>query len=591
MTARIRVLRRLAGLLGVRPAGLALPVGLGALAVTAGAALVGVAGYLICRAAQRPAILSLTVLMVAVRGLALTRPLARYGERLTSHDLAFRSLGQVRAGVFARIEPLAPAGLEAYRDGELLSRMVADVDELQDLALRVLQPLGVAVVSCAVIGAGVSAFSPAAGAALAAGLLCAAVLPPALAARVAARHRWHQARLRARLTADLVDALGTGEELWLNGADARAMATVDRDDQALVEVSLRDARGAGAADALGVAIGGLTALATLVATTAAAGRGALDPLLVAPLTLVAIGTFEAVLPLSTAARHLPSLLSAGRRVLDLIDREPGVVDPGEPLPGPPRRPGVALRGVVVERGTDRRRVLDGVDLELPPGARVVVDGPSGAGKTTLTQLLVRFLERQGGRARVGPGDLRDYHQDRVRAVLLLAAQEPHVFDSTIRENLAFARPGASDAQIREALEQARLGEWVASLDEGLDTMVGERGRALSGGQRRRLALARAFLADPAVLVLDEPTAHLDTKTASELLEDLWEQAGGRSVLLVTHGDAGPFGRCRRLVLGDPRDGDSSRQVGGTGPLATDTPGRMPNGGSALRSAGPYRRLG
>jgi thiol reductant ABC exporter CydC subunit len=545
---RTRTLRRLVGLLGIRPARLAATVGLGALACIAGAALTGLAGYLICRAAQQPPILSLTVILVAVRVSALVRPAARYAERLASHDLAFRSLGHLRTRVFARLEPLAPAGLEAYRDGELLSRMVADIDELQDLTLRLLLPLGVAVAAGAVIVTGVAVASPVAGAMLAAGLLCAAAVPPLVAARVAARARRRQAALRARLTADLVDALGAAEELWLNGADARAAATVADDDRALVGAALRDARAAGAADALGVAITGLTAVGILLAATAAAGRGALDPLLVAPLTLVALGAFEAVLPLSTAARHLPSVLSAGRRVLELIDQEPLVTDPGEPAVGPPRRSDLALRGVVVERGSDHRRVLDGVDLSLRQGERVVVSGRSGAGKTTLAQLLVRFLERQAGDARLGPHDLRAYRQDDLRTVVLLSAQEPHIFNATIRENLAFARPGASDAELHMALVHARLGAWVAALPAGLDTQVGEQGRALSGGQRQRLALARAFLADPAVLVLDEPDAHLDAETAAALLATLWQQAGERSVLLTTHGRLGPFQRCRRLEL-------------------------------------------
>jgi thiol reductant ABC exporter CydC subunit len=544
-----RVLVRLVGLLGLRPGRVALPVGLGALAVVAGAVLVGMAGYLICRAARQPPILSLTSVMVAVRVAALTRPGARYAERLCSHDLAFRSLGDLRARVLERIEPLAPAGLEGYRDGELLSRMVADVDQLQDVALRVLLPVGVAAVAGTVVVGGVLAVDPAAGLLLGAGLAVAAVAGSLVAFRVVARTQRHQAALRARLTAELVDALDAADELWLNRADGRAAAAVAAADQDLVTVALRDARGAGAADAVGVATAALTTLAVLAAATAAAGRGDLDPLLVAPLTLVAVGAFEAVLPLSTAARQLPAVLAAGRRVFELIDRPPEVADPPVPAPAPARRPGIALDRVVVTRGPDRRRVLDGVSLELPPGARMVVAGPSGAGKTTLAQLLVRFLERTRGDARIGPRDLRDHRQDDVRAVVLLSDQEPHVFDSTIRENLLLARPGAGDAELRRALAHAQLETWVAALPAGLDTVVGERGRALSGGERRRLALARAFLADPSVLVLDEPTAHLDGATAAALLDDLWREAGDRSVLLVTHGDAGPFERSPRLDIG------------------------------------------
>jgi thiol reductant ABC exporter CydC subunit len=540
MSALLRLVR----LLGLRPGRLALSVGLGALAVVAGAVLVGLAGYLICRAAGQPPILSLTTLIVAVRVAALTRPGARYAERLCSHDLAFRALGNVRTRVFAAIEPLAPAGLEAYRDGELLSRMVADIDQLQDVALRLLLPLGVEGVASTVVVGGVLVVDPAAGVLLGAGLAGAAVLGPLVAARVVARSQRRQAALRARLTADLIDALDAADELWLNGADGRAAAAVAADDRALVQVALRDARAAGAADAVGVAATALTALAVLLATTAAAGRGALDPLLVAPLTLVAMGAFEAVLPLSAAARQLPMVLAAGRRVLELIDRRPEVADPVRPAPPPSRPAGIALDRVVVDRGPERRRVLDGVSLRLAPGARAVVSGPSGAGKTTLAHLLVRFLERQGGAARIGPRDLRDHRQDDVRSAVLLSAQEPHLFATTIRENLRLARPGASDAELHQALARARLGEWVTSLEAGLDTAVGERGRALSGGQRQRLALARAFLADPAVLVLDEPTAHLDEASAAALLDDLWRDAGDRSLLLITHGDAGPFARGR-----------------------------------------------
>jgi ATP-binding cassette subfamily C protein CydCD len=563
------------GLLGLGRTRFALAVVLGAVAVVAGSALVGLSGYLICRAARQPPILSLTVLTVTVRAVALARPTARYGELLAAHDVAFRALGNLRGRVFVALERVAPAGLEQYRDGDLVARMVGDIDELRDLALRVLLPIGVALLAGAAIVAGTAAAFPQAGLILGGGLLCAAVVPPAAAARLTARSRRRQAGLRARLTADLVDALAAAEELWIAGADGRTAATIARDDRALVAASLRDADGAGAAAALGLALAGLTTAGVLAAAVAGAARGALSPLLVTPLTLVTLTAFEAVLPLSTAARHLPSLLAAGRRVLELVDRAPAVTDPPVSDRAPVEGTGIAVRALVVDRvgagqaperdGSAAQgpapggssppgvavRVLDGVDLDLGPGDRIVVTGPSGVGKTTLAQVLVRFLDRAGGDARLGPHDLRRIDQADVRAAVLLSDQQPYVFDSTIRENVALARPGASDAEIRVALGHAQLGAWVDGLPAGLGTSVGERGCTLSGGQRQRLALARALLADPRVLLLDEPTAHLDGETAAALLDDLWRTVGDRSVVLVAHGPTGPFDGSRRLALERP----------------------------------------
>ncbi len=413
-------------------------------------------------------------------------------------------------------------------------------------------PVTVAVPTTLVIVGAVLLASPAVGAVLGLGLLIGAAVPSVVAYRVTAQARDRQAGLRAQLTADLVDALAAAPELWLNEADERTAARLADDDRALVDAARRDAKGAGLADASSVAVTGITALAVLATATWAAGRGSLNPLYVASLTLVAIAAFEAVVPLGVAARHLPSVRSAGRRVLALIDREPTVVDPTEPLVGPERRPEIELHDLVVSRGhgPERQVVVDGVDLHLRAGERLVVTGPSGAGKSTLLDVLVRFLDRDGGTATLDGDDLRRFGQQDVRTEVLLLDQDPHVFNSDLRENVALARPGASDSDITDALIRARLGDWLRELPEELDTRVGEGGRSLSGGQRQRLAMARAFLADPSVLLLDEPTVHLDTVTAADLLRDLWDDAGDRSVILVTHGHPGPFAAGSTLTI-DP----------------------------------------
>jgi len=530
---------------------LALAVLLGVTAVLTGVGLLAVSGYLICRASQQPPILALGALMVTVRALALARPLARYGERLSAHDLAFRALGKLRTETYARIEPLAPAGLEAFRSGELLSRMVSDIDELQDLVLRVILPLAIAVPTTIVVVAVMALVDPTAAAVVAVGLVIGAVLPSLVAYRTTVRSGEQQAALRAALTSELVDTLEAAEALWLSGADAAAWKRIEAHDAALVEVGNRDARAAGLSDALILAVTGLTGVAVLVVATTAANARSLDPLFVAPLTLVTIASFECVVPLAAAARRLPSLRAASRRVVELVNHEPEVTDPATPKAPPGRRPAIDLSHIEVDRGAEHHRALSDLDLRLAPGERLVVTGPSGAGKTTVLELIARFLERRSGDASLDGIELRDHAQDDVRAEVLLVDQDPHVFNSNVRENVALAHPGASDDEILAALDRAHLGAWVRELPDGLDTRVGEGGRTLSGGQRQRLAMARAFLADPSVLLLDEPTAHLDHGNAMALLGDLWDDAGDRSVLLVTHGDPGPFAQSRTLRLEPP----------------------------------------
>jgi ABC-type transport system involved in cytochrome bd biosynthesis fused ATPase/permease subunit len=221
-------------------------------------------------------------------------------------------------------------------------------------------------------------------------------------------------------------------------------------------------------------------------------------------------------------------------VLELTDRQPKVRDPAESLPAPPPQPAVALEDVTARYPASDRPALESFSLRLDPGKRVALVGPSGAGKTTVLNLFLRFLDPSRGRVTIADRDLREYRQADARRTFALAGQEAHVFDSTIRENLLLAQPGATEEELERALDRARLGEWVASLPDRLDTMVGEDGEALSGGQRQRLVLARALLVDAPVLLLDEPTAHLDPGTAEELMSDLLAAAGDRSVLLVTH---------------------------------------------------------
>jgi ATP-binding cassette, subfamily C, bacterial CydC len=260
----------------------------------------------------------------------------------------------------------------------------------------------------------------------------------------------------------------------------------------------------------------------------------LNRVLIATLALLALAAFEAVTPLAATARDLPATLGAGRRILELTDRTAAVHDRPAPLPSPEWPFAVALDGVTARYPRGERPALDGVSLRLEPGERVALVGPSGAGKTTVTNLLLRFLDPERGCVTIAGRDVRELRQDDVRRAISVAGQESHLFSASIRDNVSLARPDATDDDVADALRHARIWEWISRLPAGLDTLVGEEGSELSGGQRQRIVLARALLAGAPVLVLDEPTAHLDPVTAGELVDDVFSAAGDRTVLLITH---------------------------------------------------------
>jgi len=549
----IATVRRLAALGAVRHPRLALAALLGALTILFGVGLMATAGYLISRAAERPAVLSLTVAIVGVRFFALTRPVTRYLERLASHDVALRSLGNARAQVYERIAPLAPAQLQDRRHGDLLARLVADVDSLQNLYLRGLLPPVVAVAAGAGAVGVVAAILPVAALVLAAGLLVAGIGVPVGAAAIAARSSRQQASARGALGAELVETLAGGEELVLYGRRDDRLERLRVVDGTLVRVARRAAAADGTGDGLRLLVTGLTVTGVLAVAVSAHAGGGLDRVLIALLALAALAAFEAVQPLPEALRQLRVTVAAGERLLELVDQEPAVVDSAEPLPAPQPPFTIELEDVSVRYAPGERLALDDLRLRLDPGRRIALLGRSGSGKTTVANLLLRFVDPESGRVTLAGHDLREYRLEDVRRAVTVSGQDAHLFSATIRANLWLARPDATDAQLEAALRSARILDWVQSLPDGLDTQVGERGRELSGGQRQRVTLARALLTDAQVLVLDEPTAHLDPPTAQRLVEDVFAAAGERCVLLITHRPEGLDLVDELVALPDPHE--------------------------------------
>ncbi|MET8674527.1 thiol reductant ABC exporter subunit CydD [Streptomyces albidoflavus] len=557
-TADRRLPGRGSALVRVRAAGreargrLILSLVLGSLALGSAVGLMATSGYLISRASQQPPVLYLMMAVTATRAFGIGRAVFRYAERLVSHDVVLRMLADTRVAVFRRLERLAPAGLRGTRRGDLLSRLVADVDALQDYWLRWLLPAGWAALVSTVSVLFMTWLLPAAGAVLAIGLLAAAVGVPLVSGGFARRAERRLAPARGALAIRVAEVLtGTGE-LTVAGALAHRTARTGDADRELTRIRARGA----AANALGAS---LTAVITGLTTVAAAyvgirgvSAGALDGVALAVVVLTPLAAFEAVTALPLAVQFRQRVRRSAERVHEVLDAPVPVTEPEAAGPAPESPFPVELRGVAARHPGQERDALTGIDLTVAEGRRIAVVGPSGSGKTTLAQLLLRFLDPRTGSYTLAGASAPGLDGDDVRRLVGLCAQDAHVFDSTLRENLLLADRSATEARLREVLGRARLLEWAETLPQGLDTPVGEHGARLSGGQRQRLALARALLVGFPLLVLDEPAEHLDLETADRLTSDLLAATRGRTTLLITHRLAGLEAVDEILVLDEGR---------------------------------------
>ena len=546
MSARMGSVRRVLTEPGTPYARLALAGMLGLAAAAATIGLLAGSGYVVGRAALRPGLNALVGILALVEVLAFLRGPLRYGERLVGHDAALRALTGWRVWLYDCLTPRVPAALAGWRTGDLLSRAVDDVDTLQDLYLRAILPLAIAV-GAAIIGTvAVGVILPWAALALGVPLAVAIAVPGVLTWRRSGDDEL--AALSGTLSADVVDALRGAPELLAFGADDAVLAAVEETARAADALDRHHAR-----LATGVGLISQLCLAVAVASVLALGVAAvhadhLGQVMVAVLPLAVLGTFEPVAGVPLAVSRALAVRAAADRLDALADVPVPVVDPADPEPLGPGTPDVRFAGASLRYGAGLPRALDRVDLHLPAGATLAVTGSSGAGKTSLVHALLRFWPLESGRLTVGDTDVARLSQDDARLVCALADQRAHLFAGSVRSNLTLGRPEASADEIDAALRAARLEAWVDGLPEGLDTPVGEDGVALSGGERRRLAVARALLAPGPVIVLDEPTSGLDPVLADQLLDGVVAEAAaaGRSVLLVTH-RAAEAARCDATV--------------------------------------------
>lgn len=509
---------------------------LGVLAAGAAVVLAGTSAWLIARAAEEPPVLHLMVAIVAVRAAGIGRGVFRYAERLLSHDASFRVLTDLRVAVVRRVSRLLP-GNATIGHGDLLARFVGDVDGLADLWVRVVLPAAVTLV----VGAGaigmMVALLPVSGLVLALSFTVALLLAPWLSIRFAGRASARIAPARGAAQQRLLTVLDGAAELTVYGAVDTALDELRDMDEELRRAEARTAWGAGLGTAVAVAAAGGGLLLSMWFGALAVADGELSGVALAVVVLLPLSVHELVALLTPAAAQLPALTAAARRLLAVLDAPEPAPDPTTPRAVPDGSLGVRLDDVTLA-WPGGPVVQECLSLDVAAGTTVAVVGPSGVGKSTLAATLLRFIPTAVGRIElVGGGGTVDCAQvegDELRTAVGWCAQDAHLFDSTVAANLRLARPSATDEELVAAITTAQLLPWLDRLPDGLATMIGEHGHTLSGGERQRLALARVVLTDTRVVVLDEPTEHLDDATAVALLRDLLAALPGRTLILITH---------------------------------------------------------
>ncbi|MGO4257415.1 thiol reductant ABC exporter subunit CydD [Marmoricola sp. RAF53] len=525
-----------------KPARFWLSTLLGTLSSLAGIALTATAGWLIVKASEQPPMLTMLVAIVAVRTFGLARPVLRYVERIRSHDAALRLLARRRVEVYDAVVPLTPGRL-GKRRGDVLASVVDDVDATLDRELRIRLPLRTYLATTVVAVVLTALLLPAAGLVLAASSAVGTALGYLVARVRCAGAERAAVSTRAELSASVLETAQLAEELriWQAG-DGGA---VDRLGSRLSAATRRVAGATTAGRALVNASVGAGVLGAAAVAASAVGDGRLSGPLAALVVLVPLALGEVATGVVEAGALEGRVRSAEQRLAAYAATAPAVTDPAAPEPQPV---GSAVDGRDLSLGWERPVSTD-VSLRIGPGERVAVVGPSGSGKSTLAATLVRFIDPVGGTVTLGGTGLDALALDDVRSRVGLVDDDPHVFATTLVENVRLARHGASDDDVLRALRAAHLGPWVAQLPEGLDTWLGDGHAQVSGGERARLGLARSLLADQPVLVLDEPLAHLDRGTAEEVAHDLLDGAGARSVVWITHSDIGLDQMDRTVDLG------------------------------------------
>jgi len=516
---------------------IALSVLLGFAAIASSLGLMGTSAYIISAAALHPSIAVLQVPIVGVRFFGVARGVFRYLERLVSHQVTFRVLARLRVWFYEKLEPLAPARQQFIPSGDVLSRVISDVETLQNLYIRALAPPLVALCVALLAGGWLARYDWRLTLVLWIFLALAGFLLPCLTHGLARGVGRDLISLRAALNVALADGLQGMADLLAFGRAGDQIHLVEDLGDALAQTQKRSTLIAGIRSALMTLLTNLGMWTVLVCAIPLVSSGQIEGVYLAAIALIALSAFEATTPLPEAAQHLDENVAAARRLFEIVDASPEVSDPLHPLL-PPQYADIEVKHLSFQYPIPNHQspipTLHRISFNLPHGKSLAIVGPSGSGKTTILRLLLRFWEFRDGEILLGGRDLRAYRQDDVRALFGVVSQDTHLFNASVRENLLIAQPSATDEQIAHAARLAQIHDFALSLPDGYDTRIGEQGLKLSGGERQRLSLARALLKDAPILLLDEPTAHLDPLTGRAFMQSLQEISTGRSIIIITH---------------------------------------------------------
>lgn len=511
----------------------ALSVLLSFLTIGSSVGLMAMSAYLISRAAIVTNVAEIALAITAVRTFAILRAVFRYVERYVTHRSTFRVLAHLRVWFYAAIEPLAPARLVRHRSGDLLARIMGDIETLENFYARVIAPpvaaVLVTILTCLILGI----FDLSLAVALLAFLLLTGVALPLISRWLSQEPATALVSAHAELTATLVDGAQGIADLLVFDQESRHRARALAVSEQLNRAQERMATIRGAGNALAALFTSLAAITVLMLAIPLVSGGKLEGVYLALIPLTAIASFEAAQPLALALNQLERDRAAARRLFELIDTPPEVTEPHQSAP-PPDSFSIAIRHLRFSYAPSEPPALDDVSLTIPAGGRVAVVGPNGAGKSTLANLLLRFWEYSEGQIQIGARDLREYRADNARQMIGIVPQNVHLFNASLQDNLLLANPDATAEQIVSACQQAELHDFILSLPQGYDTVIGENGLLLSGGERQRLAIARVILKNAPILILDEATANLDALTERKIMQSLEPFMSGRTALIIAH---------------------------------------------------------